>query len=75
MNDHILELIKYTIPALAAIGATYLVHYLQNLKTETETAQKLRLNMQDKVLPLRLQAYERCVLFLERIQPYSIFPR
>ncbi len=75
MNEHILELIKYTIPALAAIGATYLIHYLQNEKLEIETNTKMKLNLQDKVLPLRLQAYERCVLYLERIQPYSIFPR
>jgi branched-subunit amino acid transport protein AzlD len=75
MNENILEIIKYTIPALAAIGTTYLIHYLQNEKLANETANKMKLNMQDKVLPLRLTAYERCVLFLERIQPYSIFPR
>jgi len=75
MNEHILEIVKYTLPALAAIGTTYLIHYLQNEKLEKESAVKMKLNMQDKVLPLRLGAYERCVLFLERIQPYSIFPR
>lgn len=75
MNENILEILKFTIPALAALGATYLIHYLQNEKLEKETSNKMKLNAQDKVLPLRLQAYERCVLFLERIQPYSIFPR
>lgn len=37
--------------------------------------QELALKNREQILPIRLQAYERMVLFLERISPAQIIPR
>lgn len=75
MNETVLEVLKYGLPVLSALGGAYLLHYIMSDKQAKEAEYQLRLKVQDKVLPLRLTAYERCILYLERIQPYSSFLR
>lgn len=41
----------------------------------TEAQYKLKKAVRQQVLPLRLSAYERCILFVERINPQSLIPR
>ena len=70
-----LDILKYTIPAIVVLLACVLI-VRRFLKTET---QKLQMNMvrdaQDITLRLRLQAYERLVVFVERISFRSIISR
>ena len=74
MND-VLEIVKYVLPSLVVLATSY---YLLKLFIENE--QKKR-NMDIKmagykiITPIRLQAYERLVLFLERISPESLIMR
>ncbi|MBS0000116.1 MAG: hypothetical protein KFF73_14140 [Cyclobacteriaceae bacterium] len=71
----IIEFGKLLIPALLVLYAMYLT-----VKTvlDKEIAGKevdLRIKNQEMILPLRLQAYERLTLLLERISPNNILVR
>jgi len=71
----VLDLLKYVIPALVVLGAVYLtiqqfldgklrMKQISDMDTAAKTA-----------IPLRLQAYERLTLFLERIAPNNLLYR
>ncbi|MDO9258082.1 MAG: hypothetical protein Q7U54_21405 [Bacteroidales bacterium] len=69
------ELLKYTIPSLVVLATAY---YLLKmfLDKETEKAQmQMRLDVQKISMPIRMQAYERLVLLLERIEPAGLLVR
>lgn len=73
--NHFLEILKYTVPALIVLLATTIIvnRFLQSqLKKEQYGLIKEGLKIS---LPLRLQAYERLAVFLERIDPRAIIPR
>lgn len=70
-----LEILKYTIPSLVVfLTVFYIIHtYFEDLekKRKYESALKNR----KLITPIRLQAYERVILFLERISPESLIMR
>jgi len=71
----ILEILKYTIPAIIVFLTAYLI-LQQSLKKEKERGKfEIVLQNQKIALPIRLQAYERLTLFLERITPDSLLIR
>jgi len=74
MSDY-LELLKYTIPSVVVFITALLImrQYFKN--EEKRRKYELSMNYKESILPLRLQAYERLVLFLERISPESIVMR
>jgi hypothetical protein len=75
MTSSILEILKYTIPALIVLGASYLI-VQKFLVTETQRKHlAVFQDSQDITIRLRLQAYERLVLFVERINPRLLIPR
>lgn len=71
----ILEVVKYAIPALLVLLAMKLINE-QNLKRQNlEQKKDLSSDLTKQYLPLKLSAYERLVLFLERIQPLNLISR
>ena len=71
----IFEILKYTVPALVVLGSSYLI-VKKFLVTETQRKHlAVFQDAQDITLRLRLQAYERLVLFIERINPRELIPR
>ncbi len=71
----ILELLSFTIPAIITGVVAY---YFFKLHTKNENNRRnflLRKEKQSLALPLRLQAYERMALFLERLSPASLLVR
>ncbi len=71
----IIELLFYTLPALITGGVAY---YFFQMHTKNEEGRRrflLQKELQKDALPLRLQAYERMVLFLERINPTKLLIR
>lgn len=73
--DIVLELLKYIIPALIVFltARSIIKSYI---KAETDKrAFDLKLDGMRHALPLRLQAYERLTLFLERITPVNLIRR
>jgi hypothetical protein len=71
----IIELLKYTIPALIVFLTAYLI--LNKLISNEDKRRKVEtiLNNQKMLLPIRLQAYERMILMLERLSPQSLVIR
>ncbi len=78
MNEF-LEILKYTLPSIVVLFTSY---YLIRTFLENDNKKKMlemrmnnQANNQHLITPIRLQAYERIVLFLERISPNSLVIR
>lgn len=74
-EDSILQLLFYLLPAVI-VGV--IAFYFFNLHTRNEERRRrflLHKEVQKHALPLRLQAYERMALFLERIAPGNLLVR
>ena len=69
------EILKYTLPALFVFLATYLVMSKMVKSEQLRLKAENVLNNQKYITPIRLQAYERMVLLLERISPQSLIMR
>ena len=71
----IFDLLKIIIPALVVFFTAF---YILRSYLESEYKKKLldgQFNNRQTILPLRLQAYERLTLFLERISPNNMIMR
>jgi hypothetical protein len=69
------ELIKITVPALIVLYAAYLL-VRAFIARETDLKRlEIRSRSLETTLPIRLQAYERMALFLERITPDNLLLR
>ena len=71
----ILEILKYTIPSGIVFATAYFL-----IKTFLEEQRQIAIiqakaNSKSEMIPTRLQAYERLILFLERIEPNQMIPR
>ncbi len=66
-SEIILEILKYTVPAGLVLTAVMMVMKEQQKKAETQERYQVVQQTYKEVMPLRLQAYERAILFLERI--------
>lgn len=77
MNEiaYFLEILKYTISGLLVffVGWYFVQSHIQKLYNYKLI--EIKKASQEHVLPLRLQAYERLVLFLERINPDNMLVR
>jgi hypothetical protein len=71
----LLEILKYTVPALIVFLTAYYMIRMFMKNEDTKRHFELNMTQKDTTLPLRLQAYERLILFLERISPESIVMR
>ncbi len=73
--DKIIELLFSILPALI-VGAVAYYFFKQHMENEDSRRRfLLQKDMQKEAFPLRLQAYERMALFLERIAPSKILIR
>ena len=75
MSDQIITFIMYCVPALI-VGAV--AFYFFRIHIENEDKKRLFLlhkENQKYTMPIRLQAYERMTLFLERMSPQQLFLR
>jgi len=71
----IFEILKYILPSVVVFFTAY---YLLRLHTNTDLEKakyELYLKNQKILIPIRLQAYERMILFLERISPEALISR
>lgn len=69
------DLLKILLPALLVLFGMYYVVQLQLSKQLEERKEQSKQKNIETILPLRLQAYERMVLFLERITPQNLLLR
>lgn len=71
----LLEILKYILPSIIVLITAYLV-LKTFLQAEHEKKQlEVRVENFKTALPIRLQAYERLALFLERISPNTLIHR
>jgi len=70
-----MEMLKYILPALVVFLTAYLT--LRTLVRNDQKRREREIVMKNKqlVTPVRLQAYERLTLFLERISPENLVMR
>jgi hypothetical protein len=74
-TSKIIELLAYTIPSLITGGVAYYLfqaHFNDQQNTRKWLLQK---ETNKEALPLRLQAYERMTLYMERISPTKLLTR
>lgn len=71
----ILDILKYTLPALIVFFTSYLLikAFIQN--DQEKRKHEIILQNQKTITPIRLQAYERVTLFLERVSLESLIMR
>ncbi len=73
--NYLLEILKFT---LAGVGVVYIAFYLVKPyldRSEHVQLMELKKTISNQTLPLRLQAYERIVLFVERVNPANMLVR
>jgi hypothetical protein len=71
----LLEILKYTLPALVVFATAYVMFQGFLRQEENRVRKEVSDRNRKTVLPIRLQAYERLALLLERISPESIIMR
>lgn len=64
-----IEILKYTIPSLIVLLATWIVMYKLFQNEQQKREWELRRLAQKEISPIRLRAYERLCLLLERTTP------
>lgn len=73
--NHWIELLAFTLPAIVTGLVAFYYFKLHTENLEKERRFLLMKENQKDALPLRLQAYERMALFLERINPTKLLIR
>ena len=71
----LLEILKYILPSVVVLLASYFAMKAFFDNEQNKRRMDMRSSNQKLVTPLRLTAYERLVMFLERIQPDSMILR
>lgn len=75
MEQQLVNLLMFIIPALIT-GAIAFLFFREHIENENQRRNFLiQKDLQKESLPMRLQAYERLSLFLERIKPTKLLTR
>lgn len=69
------EIIKFTLPALITFLTAFFMIRLMLKREEESRRMDIALGNQKLITPIRLQAFERVILFLERIGPNHLIMR
>ena len=73
--EEIFEILKYTLPSLIIFFTVFIMMQYYFKSEERKRRFEITIASQKTILPVRLQAYERIALFLERISPESMIMR
>jgi hypothetical protein len=71
----LLEILKYTVPALIVFLTVWIMLRAWSRNEDKRHKSEFNMHISDEILPVRLQAYERSILLLERISPDSMIMR
>jgi len=73
--ETMLEILKYTLPAIIVLLATFIIirAFMEN-ETKRRSSEIVQSGLKT-MIPVRMQAYERLVLFLERTLPENLVLR
>ncbi len=70
-----LEILKIILPAAMVFVATYIILRSMLENDQKKREYEIRKKNNDAVLPLKIQAFERLVIYLERINPNTLVVR
>ncbi|MBT3206825.1 MAG: hypothetical protein HN704_10880 [Bacteroidetes bacterium] len=70
-----LEILKYILPSIIVFLTAYFILKAQLDNFEKRSRFELKLENQKIVTPVKLQAYERLILLLERVSPETLIVR
>lgn len=73
--EQFFEILKYILPSLVVFITVYFLYKLFVQAQERQKVLQLKQESKNIILPLRLQAYERVILYLERITPSNLVIR
>ena len=73
--ETVLEVLKYTLPALVVFFTVLVMLRSWSRNEDKRRKSEFNMHLSDEILPVRLQAYERSILLLERISPESLILR
>lgn len=73
--EYLLEILKLIIPGLLVAFTGYFLINKHLKQEDKKRTIEYKIESQKQIVPLRLQAYERAVLYLERISPNSVILR
>ncbi|OKS88285.1 DUF7935 family protein [Mucilaginibacter polytrichastri] len=73
--NYLLDILKYLIAGLGVVGVAFVLikPYIQ--RAERIQILEIKKSISNQTLPLRLQAYERMVLLIERVNPSNLLVR
>jgi hypothetical protein len=71
----VLDILKYVLPSLVVMATAYYILKVFLESEEKKREKDIKMAGYKIITPIRLQAYERLVLFLERISPESLIMR
>ena len=71
----LLEFLKYSVPALIVFLTVWIMLRAWSRSEDKRRKSEFNMHITDDILPVRLQAYERIILLLERISPDSMIMR
>ncbi|WCT11671.1 hypothetical protein [Mucilaginibacter jinjuensis] len=71
----LLDVLKYLIAGLGVVGISFYFIKPYIMRSERIQILEMKRAISNQVLPLRLQAYERMVLFIERLNPSNLLLR
>lgn len=69
------EILKIILPAIVVFLTAYFLFRDMLINSQKQRELEFRIQNRSKITPVRLQAYERLTLFLERISPQSLLTR
>ncbi len=75
MEEKIIEGLAYALPAIVTGGVAYYMLSVFTKKENNERKFEAFINKKKESLPVKLQAYERMLLFCERINPAKLLVR
>lgn len=73
--DDFLDILKYILPSGVVFATAYYVLKVMLDNEQRKRLLEIKLKNQTTITPVRLQAYERIILFLERISPNNLIFR
>ncbi len=71
----ILEILKYILPSTIVLATSYYLLRLYLTHDHKKVVLELKQNNRNLLTPLRLQAYERVIMLLERMSPSNLILR
>jgi hypothetical protein len=73
--DELIEILKYCVPSAIVFGVTYFMMKSFFDREKELKSEEMKILARKDYVPNRIQAYERAVLYLERIDPNNLIMR